>query len=116
MKKYVEITLDDKVYKLRYDFQALRVIEKETGMKIQEALSNIKDDPLMLVIFVYAGIFDSDITLENVGHCIDGNNLAYVSDKVNEAFVMCFPEAQEGKERKNLESKIGTGENIERLG
>jgi len=26
---------------------------------------------------------------------------------------MCFPEAQE---RKNLESKIGTGENIERLG
>ncbi|NLA45484.1 MAG: hypothetical protein GX869_07565 [Candidatus Cloacimonetes bacterium] len=114
MKKYVEITLDDKVYKLRYDFQALRIIEKETGIKIQEALSNIKDDPLMLVIFVYAGLcWDSDITLDNVGHCIDGNNLAYVSDKVNEAFVMCFPEAQE---RKNLESKIGTGENIERLG
>lgn len=117
MKKYVEITLDDKVYKLRYDFEAMSIIEQELGHKINEldfGSFSFKET----VIMVWAGLLwdNKDITKAQVGHMIDGNNINYVSERIAEAFSICFPQAQGQGESKNEQSRIGTGENIERLG
>ncbi len=95
----VEITLD-KPRHLKYDFNAIRAIERETGKNLLK--DNIWRDlsGTNLLIMVWAGLLheDKNLKLEDVGAMFDLSHGSMVTGKVLEAWGLAVPEPREGED------------------
>lgn len=83
---YVEVELDKKRH-FRFTMNSLEVIEDELGFQLHE----MKDKQLKIKeikVIMWAGLIheDGELTKEQVGDMIDLDNMAYVQEKLGEAF------------------------------
>ncbi|MFT8313245.1 MAG: hypothetical protein ABF633_03205 [Clostridium sp.] len=89
--KIVVVNLDKERH-LRFNLNALVLLEKETGRSMSELVPDEKSgkngfDMEMLRALLYAGLKweDKDLTIDAVGDMIDFDNMNEVSEKLGEA-------------------------------
>jgi hypothetical protein len=77
----------DKERNLKFNLNSLITIEELTGIKVSEMGENSDFGMVTLRAMVYAGIRheDKEITLEEVGDCIDFDNMEDVAQAIGEA-------------------------------
>lgn len=104
----VEIELD-KIRHLRFDMNAWYDIEEKTGIDLRSTtVAKLKVGHLRAVVWACLRHEDPDLTLEVVGSLIDLGNLDYVSERLNQMFMLHGgkaevdeKEAAEGDNRRN---------------
>ena len=89
--KIVVVNLDKERH-LRFNLNALVLLEKETGRSMSDLVPDEKTgkngfDMEMLRALLYAGLKweDKDLTIDAVGDMIDFDNMNEVSEKLGEA-------------------------------
>ena len=115
-KESVAIELGGKTYHLRYTFNALIALEDELGIPISDIGSILSDKVKLRPIraLVWAGLIHEDkgLTLEGVGEMLGLSDLAAIAEKVGEAFMLAFPDAEDTSKNEPSQagkSKPGTG-------
>lgn len=109
-KESVSIELGGKVRHLRYTFNALVALEDELGIPISE-IGEILAKPRLKPIraLIWASLLHEDKTLspEDVGEMLDPERLGEIAEKVGEAFMLAFPDAEDASknESSQVESK-----------
>lgn len=103
MNKSISIVLD-KTRNLRFDFNALCVLEEELGVSLTDLGDKLTGSLRFkdLRAIVWAGLLHEDegLTLKDVGKLLDPSKLLEVAEAVGKAFSMAFPEpAAEDKEK-----------------
>ena len=99
----VDVKLD-RPRKLKYDFKAMRLIEKETSKNMLNPKIWQEMNATDLSIFVWAGLKheDPNLTVEHVEEMLHPGNMAETIYKVGEAWGLSMPEAKEAGEQSPL--------------
>lgn len=99
--KYVEITLD-KPRRILFDMNAMCEFEKVTGKNFFEFSSNAsKMSASDLRAFLWACLIheDKNLTIEEVGQMINGENIEAISQSLIKAQVLNTPETSKDEQR-----------------
>ena len=87
MEKTKVIAIDlDRERHLRFDLNALELVEDTTGLSIGEVGANMKMGTLKAMLFAGLKWEDKKLTLEQVGAMVSMDNLEIVSAKLGECF------------------------------
>lgn len=99
----VDVELD-RPRKLKYDFKAMRLIEKETGKNTLNSKIWQEMNATDLSIFLWAGLKheDPDLTVEQVEEILHPGNMAETIYKVGEAWGLSMPEAKDAGDQSPL--------------
>lgn len=100
-----KLTLGGKEYFLAYDLNSFAYLEEEYGgidkafEKLQSGNLKVKD----ILMFVKAGLAsnEEEISLKDIGSCLDIQNIGQVVDAVNKAILASLPTDTQTKKSKN---------------
>lgn len=100
--KTVKIELD-RERALRFDFNALSLFEETTGLNSLDATiwGSLNAKNLRAMLWSALKHEDPGLTQEQVGEMIHTGNIAYVTERITEAYKSSTPDQPEGKETKN---------------
>lgn len=107
-KKSFPVVIEGKTYYLRFDLNALALLEEKFGSAEEATRKAAEGSAIAIRCFLWAGLKSNhpDMTEEDVGALIDLANLAEVSEEINKAFEQAMP-SEGGTEAKNGEAPIG---------
>lgn len=97
----VEIELDKK-RRLRFDFNAFSLAEKETGKNFLSGVNWTALSAIEVRAILWAGLVwdDPTLTVEDVGAMLYGPVLTSIMEKLVEAFEAAFPVQTSGSKKK----------------
>lgn len=84
----------DRERRLRYDFNALRLIESETGKNMLDQSSWASMNATEVVVLIWAGLKweAKELTLDDVGAMLHPGNLEGLMAKIEKAWSTSMPE------------------------
>jgi len=99
----------DKPRNLKFDFAALMAFEKETGKNVlsDNVWQDMSATDLVTLLWAALKHEDKELTLEQVGSMIHFDNVAEISQKLQEAFAQAMPDAGGKEEGKNKNRPTG---------
>lgn len=106
MTKKHKLNINGAEYTLVMDFNAMIVIEEETGINpLNVDFENISPKWIAGMLYGSLQAYHSNITMKDVREMITFENLATIVEGVSQAFAKAMPE-QENENQKSSEKKI----------
>lgn len=105
----VQITLEEKQYTLVCDLNAMSLIEEQIEKNVlqEDFWENISATELRATLYAFLNCRHPDLPLKEVGSMINIGNMAYITQKMMEAWSKAMPD--ESGEKKIKEKSLSTG-------